>query len=585
MATLTGKTIANTYKDLLQVSNNNGGVDGTLRTVSDGEGTNSPLQLSNSAVNINGTFQLNGNTLTATASALNAITDLSGVTGFPAISGGTAVGRTLIAGTGVSVANGDGLASNPVISLDSTGVVSASYGPHILLEVNSRGQIVSAATPVSVSVSNFTATKLASTNNLVGVSATFTDKVSAATFYGDGSNLTNLPTAPVSVSAYTVNVLTVVSAATVNGIISATNFVGGGAGLANVSAVFAASATNATNAVNATSAVFASSATNATNAVSASFATSATDATNATNAVSAVFATSATNATNAVNATNATSAVFAASATNATNAVNATNATSAVFASSATNATNAVNATSAVFATSATNATNAVNATNATSAVFAASATNATNAVNATNATSAVFASSATNATNAVNATSAVFASSATNATNAVSAVFATSATNATTAVNVSGGSVLATTGSFSGAVSTSTIFSKGIVISATDLLGKKLRVAGPAISDIVSLTDGTSIAVDFNTAQNFAVMLTGSRTLENPANCVAGQTGSIFVMQNVSGGKTLSFGSNWKFATGTAPTLTTTASAVDRIDYIVFTSTAIHTVATLDVR
>ena len=79
--------------------------------------------------------------------------------------------------------------------------------------------------------------------------------------------------------------------------------------------------------------------------------------------------------------------------------------------------------------------------------------------------------------------------------------------------------------------------------------------------------------------------MLTGNRTLENPTNCVAGQTGSIFIMQNVSGGKTLSFGSNWKFATGTAPTLTTTASAVDRIDYIVFTSTAIHTVATLDVR
>ena len=95
MATLTGKTIANTYKDLLQVSNNNGGVDGTLRTVSDGEGTNSPLQLSNSAVNINGTFQLNGATLTATASALNAITDLSGVTGLVAMTGGTPLGRSL----------------------------------------------------------------------------------------------------------------------------------------------------------------------------------------------------------------------------------------------------------------------------------------------------------------------------------------------------------------------------------------------------------------------------------------------------------------------------------------------------------
>jgi hypothetical protein len=134
-------------------------------------------------------------------------------------------------------------------------------------------------------------------------------------------------------------------------------------------------------------------------------------------------------------------------------------------------------------------------------------------------------------------------------------------------------------TASFTGVVSVSS------VAFGTSNLGKKIAVSGAAIATIVSLTDGTSISVDFNTSQNFAVMLTGNRTLESPSNCVAGQTGSIFIMQNVSGGKTLSFGSNWKFAAGTAPTLTTTASAVDRLDYIVFSSTAIHTVATLDVR
>ena len=58
MATLTGQGIANSYKDLLQVSNSNSGVDGTLRTIQDGEGTNSALQLSNSTVNVNGTLQV-----------------------------------------------------------------------------------------------------------------------------------------------------------------------------------------------------------------------------------------------------------------------------------------------------------------------------------------------------------------------------------------------------------------------------------------------------------------------------------------------------------------------------------------------
>ena len=43
MATLT-KKISDSYKDLLQVSNSNAGVDGTLRDIEDGEGTASVLQ-------------------------------------------------------------------------------------------------------------------------------------------------------------------------------------------------------------------------------------------------------------------------------------------------------------------------------------------------------------------------------------------------------------------------------------------------------------------------------------------------------------------------------------------------------------
>ena len=114
----------------------------------------------------------------------------------------------------------------------------------------------------------------------------------------------------------------------------------------------------------------------------------------------------------------------------------------------------------------------------------------------------------------------------------------------------------------------------------------KQLEITKSARAHIVSLTDvSTSIAINFNTAQNFAIQLVGNRTFENPSNCAAGQTGSIFIEQNVSGGKTLSFGSNWKFANGEAPTLTTTASAVDRLDYIVYTSTAIHAVVTYDVK
>lgn len=46
MTTLTGRTPKDTYKDLLQVSNANKGIDTTLRHLEDGEGTQSPLRLS-----------------------------------------------------------------------------------------------------------------------------------------------------------------------------------------------------------------------------------------------------------------------------------------------------------------------------------------------------------------------------------------------------------------------------------------------------------------------------------------------------------------------------------------------------------
>ena len=43
---LSGKTLANTYKDLLQVDNSNSGIDGVTRIIKDGEGTNSCVSLS-----------------------------------------------------------------------------------------------------------------------------------------------------------------------------------------------------------------------------------------------------------------------------------------------------------------------------------------------------------------------------------------------------------------------------------------------------------------------------------------------------------------------------------------------------------
>ena len=97
----------------------------------------------------------------------------------------------------------------------------------------------------------------------------------------------------------------------------------------------------------------------------------------------------------------------------------------------------------------------------------------------------------------------------------------------------------------------------------------------------IVTLTDGATITPDFATANNFTVTLGGNRTIANPTNLTAGQSGSIFLVQDGTGSRTAAWGSYWDFAAAAAPVLTTTAAGIDRVDYVVRSTTSIHTVFT----
>ena len=135
---------------------------------------------------------------------------------------------------------------------------------------------------------------------------------------------------------------------------------------------------------------------------------------------------------------------------------------------------------------------------------------------------------------------------------------------------------------SISGYLATGTI---GTTVQAYDANTAKTDIAQSFTAaqrgEITTLTDAATVAVDFADSNNFTVTLGGNRTLGNPTNQVAGQSGSLFVVQDGSGSRTLAYSSDWEFAGGTAPTLSTAASAVDRIDYIVRASGNIHAVFT----
>lgn len=88
----------------------------------------------------------------------------------------------------------------------------------------------------------------------------------------------------------------------------------------------------------------------------------------------------------------------------------------------------------------------------------------------------------------------------------------------------------------------------------------------------LTALTDASTVSVDLSTGFNFSLTLGGNRTLGNPANTKVGQSG-IIVVTNPST-YTLGFGSNYKFANASAPTVTTSGTTI--LSYFVVSSTYI---------
>ena len=580
MSTFTGRTIANTYRGLLNIDNNNAGVDSTIRTVQDGEGTSSALQLSNSTVNINGDFQLEGVQLTANVSNLNALADITGVTGLVAITSGTALGRTLAAGTGVSITNANGTAGNPTIALNPTGITAATYGPVMNLAVNTVGQVTTISIPASISVAEiksslFTGQNLNISSNIsaTGELTANSAEVSIATF--------------VSIEATKINA-TLVSCDTLN----ANNLIieDFGASLNNFTAnnLYVASSTRIVGMVSAQAAVFSGNVSAANlyadtnifiNGSAIPGPAQLTSINGVITALSATLATSIGNSNSAITALSATVATSIGTAnTRITSVSNYTVALSSTLATSIGNSNSAITALSATMATSIGTANTRITSVSDYAVALSATITSRITALSATVATSIGTANTRiTSVSNYAVALSSTLATSIGSSNSAITALSATMATSIASRLPLAGGTITGTVSAQEVDVSS---LGLGTVAGA-----KRLTMSGAAVAQYTSLTDAATIAVDLNTAQNFIVQLGASRALGNPTNCVAGQTGSIVVIQDGTGSRALSYSGNWKFIGGTAPTLSTAAGAIDRLDYIVYTSTAVQAIASLDIK
>lgn len=126
MATpLTGSSVASTYTGLLKTSDN-ASLSGTLKSVSDGGGTDSALQLSTTAANIVGTLNVTGATGLASSLAVSGLATIGSTLG---VTGATNLSSTLTVSGATNLSSTLAVTGATTLSsLAATGNISTSAG-------------------------------------------------------------------------------------------------------------------------------------------------------------------------------------------------------------------------------------------------------------------------------------------------------------------------------------------------------------------------------------------------------------------------------------------------------------------------
>lgn len=107
--------------------------------------------------------------------------------------------------------------------------------------------------------------------------------------------------------------------------------------------------------------------------------------------------------------------------------------------------------------------------------------------------------------------------------------------------------------------------------ISIADDGTVSLSTAASGSTQTANATGSTTL--DFSTYQNFVLTLTGNVTLANPTTESVGQSGFIVMVQDGTGSRTVSLGTEYETAGAGGLTLSTAASTTDIVPYVVAAS------------
>ena len=213
--------------------------------------------------------------------------------------------------------------------------------------------------------------------------------------------------------------------------------------------------------------------------------------------------------------------------------------------------------------------------------------TNATHTGDVTGATALTIAADAV--TTAKIADDAVTADKLANSINTDIATGVTAGTTASAALPKTGGAMtgaITTNSTFDGRdVATDGTKLDGIEASADVTDATNVAAAGALMKSGGTMTGSAqgstdtdtsntgSVTLNFSTNQNFVLTLTGNVTLANPTTETVGQSGFITFIQDGTGSRTVSLGTDYETAGGSGLTLTSTASATDIVPYVVVAS------------
>lgn len=112
---------------------------------------------------------------------------------------------------------------------------------------------------------------------------------------------------------------------------------------------------------------------------------------------------------------------------------------------------------------------------------------------------------------------------------------------------------------------------SSGDLTGDTDLQfdGSALQLGGQGFVSTQTLTDEATINWDMNSGSVAKVTLAGNRTMAAPTNLKDGGTYILRAIQDATGSRTITWNAVFKWAGGTAPTLSTGANSIDVFTFV----------------